>query len=70
MADAEVVVRPVEFRSTQAVGGAAHKSCGGVCGSEGDHLTVRLHREGRTLQERVKGGRTEAWLPGERVGLF
>lgn len=60
VADAEVVVRPVEFRSTQAVGGASHKGCGGICGSEGDQLTVRLHGQGRTLQKRVEGGCTEA----------
>lgn len=70
VADAEVVVRPVEFRSTQAVGGACHKGCGGVCGSEGDQLTVRLHGQGRTLQKRVEGGCTEAGLPGEGVGLL
>lgn len=70
MADAEVVVRPVEFRSAQGVGGASHKGCGGVCGSQGDQLTVCLHGQGRTLQKRVESGCTEARLPGERVGLL
>jgi len=60
VADAEAVVRPVKFGSTQAVSGASHKGGGGVCGSEGDQLTVRLHGEGRTLQERVEGGCAEA----------
>lgn len=60
VADAEVVVGPVELGSAQAVGGASHKGCGGICGSEGDQLTVRLHRQGRALQERVEGGCTEA----------
>lgn len=60
VADAEAVVRPVEFRSAQAVGGASYKGCGGICGSEGDQLTVCFHRERRTLQERVESRCAEA----------